>query len=104
MEANEYSFRMPDRDVSARKLREFAERRFGENALSEWLRYWISAQIGQELWSALPVTPAQAGIHGRIGPGLRRDDQMRAQSESITVIDENNCSSAVDVGRHRLGR
>ena len=42
IEANGYSFTMPDSEVSAQKLRAFAERRFGENALAGWLRYWIS--------------------------------------------------------------
>ena len=42
VEANGYSFTMPDSEVSAQKLRAFAERRLGENALAEWLRYWIS--------------------------------------------------------------
>ena len=39
--ANGSCFTMPDGEVSARKLREFAERRLGEKALAEWLRYWI---------------------------------------------------------------
>jgi prophage maintenance system killer protein len=34
---------MPDSGISAEKLRDFAERRRGKNALAEWLRYWISA-------------------------------------------------------------
>jgi death-on-curing protein len=42
IEAQGSSFTMPDSEVSARKLRDFAERRRGENALAEWLRYWIS--------------------------------------------------------------
>jgi hypothetical protein len=33
---------MPDNEVSAQRLHEFAERRLGENALAECLRYWIS--------------------------------------------------------------
>lgn len=41
IEANGRSFTMPDSEISAEKLRGFAERRFGENALAEWLRYWI---------------------------------------------------------------
>ena len=42
IETNGRSFTMPDSEISAEKLRGFAERRFGENALAEWLRYWIS--------------------------------------------------------------
>lgn len=42
IEAQSCSFAMPDSEVSALKLREFAERRRGENALAEWLRYWIA--------------------------------------------------------------
>ena len=42
VEANGYSFTLPDSEASAEKLRAFAERRLGENALAEWLRYWIS--------------------------------------------------------------
>ena len=41
IEANGRSFTMPDSEISAEKLRGFAERRLGENALAEWLRYWI---------------------------------------------------------------
>ena len=41
-EVNGYSFTMPDSEISAETLRQFAERRFGEKALAEWLRFWIS--------------------------------------------------------------
>jgi death-on-curing protein len=41
IETNGRSFTMPDCEISAEKLRGFAERRFGESALAEWLRYWI---------------------------------------------------------------
>jgi hypothetical protein len=33
---------MPDSEISAETLRQFAERRFGEKALAEWLRLWTS--------------------------------------------------------------
>jgi death-on-curing protein len=42
IEANGYSFTMPDSEISAETLRQFAERRFGEKALAEWLRLWTS--------------------------------------------------------------
>ena len=42
IEGDGRSFTMPDSEISAEKLRGFAERRLGENALAEWLRYWIS--------------------------------------------------------------
>ena len=42
IEAQGCSFTMPDTEISAQKLHDFAERRLGENALAEWLRIWIS--------------------------------------------------------------
>jgi prophage maintenance system killer protein len=41
IEANGRSFTMPDSEISAERLRGFGERRLGENALAEWLRYWV---------------------------------------------------------------
>jgi prophage maintenance system killer protein len=41
IELNGYSFTLPDGEVGAQKLRDFAERRLGERALAEWLRDWI---------------------------------------------------------------
>jgi prophage maintenance system killer protein len=40
-EAQGCSFPMPDTEVSAQNLRDFARHRRGEKALAEWLRYWI---------------------------------------------------------------
>ena len=42
VEANGYSFIVPDSEATAARVRDFADRRVGENALAEWLRYWIS--------------------------------------------------------------